>query len=428
MNYHTSYFRAMLTVLVALWISASAQANSADHPSNSSLEHWITISRENNPALQSTYHQWRSKQAMSQAAGSLPDPTLTFDYFIDEVQTRTGPQQSRLMLAQKLPWFGKRELDAAIAGSAANLAEQDLVQTQLQLTQQLTHLWADGVYVEVDTLLTRENLALLEQIERIARTRYRLARTSHPDLIRIQLQRSKVENQVTNLQTRRLGLASRLAAISRQPVSSTFSWPVSFPSLAALASEQALQERLQGHNPGLQKLRFQNEMRHSQIKQAELQGRPDITVRYGRIFTGAAVMPGTEGSGEDPQYVGVGINIPLWVSKIQHLENAAHQAKMESEFQLTAAALNLENELNSALYKLQNAEQQLVRYQQELIPQAENVLTTLIKAYQTGNSDFSDLLETEKLLLDLKREQANLKRNRWKAHADVMALIGKTDG
>ena len=414
--------RLLLVCCACLFVSINAQAAmpSSDH----SLEHWIKASLENNPRIQSAYHQWKSKQAMSAAAGSLPDPSLTIDYFIDEVQTRTGPQQYRLMLVQKLPWFGKRQLDADIAGQAADAAHHQMQLTRLQLTRQLTHLWADGVFLESDTQLTRENLALLEQIERIARTGYRLARASHPDLIRIQLQRSKLENQLTALESQRLELVSRLAAFSGQQVDPAFAWPKAFPPLAALAGEETLRQQLLTANPTLAALRLQSDIRANQAQVAQLQGRPDFTLRYGRIFTEKAINPGIDGSGDDPQYVGLGVNIPLWVAKTQHLENAAHEAKMESELQIKDAELRLGNELDSSLFQFRNTEQQLERYRVALIPQAENALTTLLKAYQTGTSNFSDLLETEKLLLDLKKDQANLKRIRWKAHADIQALIG----
>lgn len=413
--------RQVSSVLVALLIPCAGQANATDN----SLQHWTDISLANNPAIKSAYYDWESQKSRRDSAGALPDPTLNVDYFVDEVQTRTGPQEYRLMLAQKLPWFGKRQVASDIAAAMANGAESRLQETRLQIARQLTHLWAEGVYLERDHAITRENLALLEQIERIARTRYRLARAGHPDLIRVQLQRSKVENQLGALERDRLDLISRLTAISQQDVAASFRWPAQFPALPELPDSDTLKNTLREANPALIALRHHTTAKTRQTKAAQLQQRPDITVKYGRIFTGEAMNPGTEGSGKDPQYIGIGINIPLWLEKNRHLENAAHQSRLQAEANLKNAERLLVNQLESAMHKYRDAQSQLERFEYALIPQAQDALTSLLKSYQTGSSDFSDLLETEKLLLTLKKEQANLKKVLWQAFADIQTLTAE---
>ncbi|MDX1695861.1 MAG: TolC family protein [Ketobacteraceae bacterium] len=418
-NYHHLSLCCTLMLAVAGWLAPGAVTAA---PADQSLEHWIRISLEHNPDINAAYHRWQSETAFSESAGALPDPSLSFDYFIDEIQTRTGPQEYRIVLAQKLPWFGKRRLQSEIAGAMADEAHYQVLETRLALTRQLTGVWAEGIYLERELAITQDNLTLLEQIERIARTRYRLARASHPDLIRVQLQRSKIENQLTSLDRQRADLIAWLAELSNQPVLADFSWPSRFPELPPLPPEDVLLESLHNQSPKLAQLRMRITARTRQAEASELQNRPDFTVKYGRMFTGEAVNPDMEGSGEDPQFVGVGINIPLWLNKNRSVINAAHESRVQAEYAFEAARQMLKRELMQSLYQFRDAETQLERFQYALLPQAENSLTTVLKSYQTGNSDFSDLLETEKLLLNLKLEQAKLRMVRWKAYAAIQQL------
>ena len=40
--------------------------------------------------------------------GALPDPRLTYRYFVEEVETRVGPQRQAVGLSQTVPWPGRR--------------------------------------------------------------------------------------------------------------------------------------------------------------------------------------------------------------------------------------------------------------------------------------------------------------------------------
>lgn len=75
---------------------------------DSALDDYIRVALDSNQGLRATFDQWQSALEAVPQARALPDPTFQWTHFIEEIQTRTGPQNNRFVLSQKLPWKGKR--------------------------------------------------------------------------------------------------------------------------------------------------------------------------------------------------------------------------------------------------------------------------------------------------------------------------------
>ena len=72
-----------------------------------SLDDYVRYGLYHNPAIRSAFERWRAAVYRIPQVTELPDPRFTYGYFIEPVQTRTGPQNNRFSLAQTFPWFGK---------------------------------------------------------------------------------------------------------------------------------------------------------------------------------------------------------------------------------------------------------------------------------------------------------------------------------
>ena len=104
------------TILIAFWfltLSVTAQ---------DPLQEYLTQAAENNPGLQAKYVAFEASLERAAAVSGLPDPTLSFGYFIKPVETRVGPQRMKFSLSQMFPWFGSLAAkgDAAAAVAQAN--------------------------------------------------------------------------------------------------------------------------------------------------------------------------------------------------------------------------------------------------------------------------------------------------------------------
>ncbi len=93
--------------------SGPERRDRADLPSlthTSTLADYLRYAALNNPGLEAAFERWQAELEKVPQVRALPDPILTYAHFIEEVETRVGPQESKLSLLQKFPWFGKRRL------------------------------------------------------------------------------------------------------------------------------------------------------------------------------------------------------------------------------------------------------------------------------------------------------------------------------
>ncbi len=86
---------------------------------NATIHNYLTYALAHNPGLKSAFDRWRAALEKVPQAKSLPDPSLSYGYFIENIETRVGPQRHRLELMQKFPFFGKLGLRGEMALAAA---------------------------------------------------------------------------------------------------------------------------------------------------------------------------------------------------------------------------------------------------------------------------------------------------------------------
>ena len=88
-----------IVIIILILIGFSA-------PAQDELDDYLVTAAENNPGLKATFNEYMAALEKVPQAGSLPDPTLAFGFFIRPVETRLGPQQARISATQMFPWFG----------------------------------------------------------------------------------------------------------------------------------------------------------------------------------------------------------------------------------------------------------------------------------------------------------------------------------
>ncbi|MEZ5506703.1 MAG: TolC family protein [Gammaproteobacteria bacterium] len=408
--------RFLATLLLACCLPISVQAAPFDQLLQSALEH--------NRSLSSAYQEWQARKSMAAASGFLPDPMIAVDHFTTPIETRTGPQEQRLMLEQKLPWFGTRQLQSDEKQQEAQSAYWQWEVRKLELQNQLAQLYGELFYWRQSYALAEYSIKLWQELEAIATARYRVAASRQPDLVRIQVGHQKALDRLLSLQQQQPALQARLALLTGDAAGSAAeSWPDILAAGDASGSRTDWQSLLE-HHPALQQMDAMLAAADTGVKLADKRYAPDVTLRYGRLFTDDALNPAMQDSGKDPEYLGIGLNIPLWTTQYDARRQAAVTRTLSLQEQRAYLQEQLSSQLAQFQFQLRDNTRQLQLYRNELIPRTDEALQTQLRAYQTGDAAFLDVIDTEQQLIELQTMAIRFEQQRWNALHGVLLVTG----
>lgn len=391
------------------------------------LEGYIQEIRARNPAYQAAYQRWRVAKESIKIASSLPDPKVNLGFFVEEVETRVGPQKQRLGLSQAIPWKGKLALKGQRAEEMAHKAKMALGAVTLKLETDFKLLYAELFYTGRSISITLDHLELLKNLEAVITERYETNAAQYNDLIRIQIEIDALSDRLKTKEESSRPVASSMNAILGRPVERMLPYPSRLPvyAIPEKIDPEQLAVRLPRQNPMLKGLDHQIAADRVSLDLAKKNIFPDFRVGLDWINTGSAINPGLPASGKDPLILSVGLNLPIWKRKYKAIDRAAASRVEASMKQRNDAQAHLHASLKRALFQLDDANRKIQLYRDLIIPKAEESLTVITSGFQTGESSYLDLIEAEKALLEFLLSLTRAQTNQLKAITAIEAVLGE---
>lgn len=388
------------------------------------LDEALVYAATHSAALRAAFERWRAAVLAETGAGSWPDPRLSYGYYLNSVQTRTGPMEHQLGLAQTFPWFGRTGDAEAVAAQESEKAARAFDAKREALFRQVRHAWADLYELERSIALTHENAALLQNFVELLETRYMLDSARHADLIRLQLELGKLEDRSASLEQLRPVRAARLNSALGCPADASVPTVTRLRTEIARADAAELLEAARRKNPELLALDAEIALREVRVRQADRAGSPDWTLNLGYTVLGDALNPNIEDSGSDPIVLGLSVGLPVQRTKYRAAAQSARAAERAARAERENLALHLEADLRAALYRHQDATRRLELYRASLVPKAEEALQASLTAFEADRATMLDLIDTQRSLLELSLAMVRARTESAKGLADLRALIG----
>ncbi len=414
----------VVVVLVIALVSSIGAAEVRDANAPQTLQEYLREAARNNAGLKAAFEEWKAALEAVPQAKALPDPRFTYGYFIDEVETRVGPQKHRLGIMQVFPWFGTIEARMDAASAAAQAAHKRYEARKLQLFYDVKDAFHEYVYLQSAIEIARENLDLVRHFEEVARARYTAAAAGHPDVIRAQVELAMLQDKLVALQELREPMVARLNAALNRPTSEPLPWPKPETHEMVPVDQPTVLAALGKQNPQLQAMDFDVEVARNRIELAKKRFYPDLGVGVDWIVTDDAMTSGVRDSGKDPVILMFSLNLPIWRKSYGAAEL---QARAQSRRALHHRQ-DIENELlartQSVLYQLEDSGRKLRLYEQVLVPKAQELVGASETAYAAGTVDFLSLIDAERTLLRFRLECERARANRHQRLAELEMLVG----
>jgi len=323
--------------------------------------------------------------------GALPDPTLTLGIQNDGFQSiqigRMDTSFWQVMLTQPIPWPGKLGAREAAVRTQATLADAQLDRVRLSTIADVERAYVDLLLVRSQIDLLGELEALWREAEAIARTRYEVGQVSQSDLLRAQLERTRLALQrialVSQEQTRVQGLNALRIRPLDEPVASrrTLSGFAEPP----LRAEAEVLADAESRSPDLRVALLSVKVAERNLDAARQGWFPDLSVSAG-------VMP--RGSIEPMWAAQVGITLPVFGASKQSKAVAESASRQEAEAQGAAATRHLVLLRARERRTLLAATLKTVElYRSGLLVQSDAAVQSTLAQYRVGKVNFLAVLE-----------------------------------
>lgn len=395
---------------------------------SASLEAYLAYAALNNPRLKAAFNEWKAALTRVPQARALPDPRFNYGYYIRAVETRVGPQRHAFGISQMFPWFGKLQLQGDGALENANAAHQRFTAEKLKLFYLVKEAFYEHAYLERAISVIGDNVDLMNSLESVILAKYRAGTTPYSDVVQVQVEIDKLQDQQHSLTDLIRPVKARLnAVLNRQMDAPVYSPPQLVVVSIALSDEELIAILLE-NNPALREIEFLAAKEKTAIGLAKKQSYPDISLGLDYIDTGEAITPGVADSGKDPLIARVSINLPIWFGKNRAAVEQAEarylsvlQTRQDSE---NEQLLNLE----MTLYRFREAQRKINLYQEVLLPRAREALNVTQSAFRVDNVGYLDLINAQRTMLEFELILERSLANHAQRLAEIEMLIGKELG
>ncbi len=390
----------------------------------STLSDYLAYAALHNPGLKAAFYRWQAALARIPYVRALPQPQLTFAYFIREIETRVGPQRGKVGIKQMFPWFDKPKLRGSAAEAFAEAEKHRFDAQKLALFYRVKQAYFEHYFVLRTVALLKESAALLKDREAALESKYRTGSASYAALLKLQVEIDKLEERRQSAAALLIPVKAALNAVLNRFLDAPLAEPRINIDKPRFFSTQ-LENILKKNNPALKSSTALIEKAKIDLKLAKRNYLPDFSLGVDYMITGETAMPGVPDSGKDPLAVMVSIHLPVWLKKNRAAVGAADNRFLAALNRKQEEENKLLSRLQMVVYRFRDAERKMALYKDKLLPRAKQALEVTRSAFETGSSDFLDFIDSQRTLLHFELEYERARTDSARGFAEIEMLTGK---
>ncbi len=359
----------------------------------------VDAALKNNPGLIAAEKMARSFDAKSHKQFFLENPMLGFDVMgvKDNTLDINSSMQKYVMITQKIPFPLKYIWKASGAVAESDLYrymyEMKRLETVNNVRSAYYELYKTIKYIEI----TNGASAVLKQISNIAFARYNQGMVSQQDVFKSDLETALLDNELLTLNRQRESDLQRLRQITADDsLLTSTAYSLEDPQVPELKTTfEEIKASALKEAPSIKAAGAGRDTADNMRNMAIADYLPDFNLTYKK-----SIDPGST----NYEFM-VEAEVPLWFLNNQ-------QADIGEKWEMAASkGSELEDEKNRVVFEAKDhfetikSDYRLIDlYKSKLIPQAEAGLKSALASYQSKKIEFMTLLDSERMLLDMKKD------------------------
>ena len=374
------------TLVVFCGAVLSAAAVRAEDAPDVVLEAFIREALEHDPAIRAAAAEAEAARARPEQAAARPAPMVSVAYTNDGWSPSLGTQEMTtlaVMWTQALPGPGRRRLRGDVAGAEARSVEQRIERVRLSTIGAVRRAYYGLLLARDLRALLGEQEKLWREVEESARSRYSVGLGTQYDVLRAQLEVTRLQESVLEQEADLVVRAAALNRLAGRPLDA----PVVTEAALALRPLSLSFEELMAEgeriSPELKAAAAGIEGAQAGIALAQKERRPEATLQAGYMNRG----------GLDPMWqAGLAVSLPRARKAASAVAEASAGARAAAE-RRQAVVLDLRLRTHERLTRAQAVEKIAELYTEGIVPQGRAALESALASYPVGKLPFVTVIE-----------------------------------
>jgi len=433
MRFLTTQFFYQSLIVVSIVLTAPSRIYASELLSETeslNIGRAVQIALEANSRLLTLNAEAEAMAFAPSQVGALPDPMLSFNAMnlpTDTFDLDQEPMtQLQLMLSQKFPFPGKRQLRREVAETMVGVAQKQTDEYRDVLTGKVREAWWRLFSVDRSLQIVESNKRLLRYFVEIAKTKYAVGKGLQQDVLLAELELSRLTNRELQLAGNRRRIQAMLNGLLNRVPDHPITLPEEPPSetLPMLESVTSLTQFAVERRDLIQAIELKLEAADKTVELAEKDRWPDFQVGVG--YADRQGSDPIRGSRSDFLSLMFSINLPLYSGQKQDkaLQQRIHEREYE-RYRLSDTVRIIETEIGVQAAEYSAAREQALLLKNEIIPQAEQTVSAMLAGYEVNKVDFLNVVNGQIMLYNASIDYWNAMASAKQALARLAAGVGK---
>lgn len=377
--------------------------------SESRLSDFLRFAMLNQPAVEAAYFDWIAAVERITVSRSLPDPRFTFEADIARMIEAAMPG-----LMMDFPGVGKLSARGQASSAESQMKYYAFELAVLKAANSLKRAYYQLHFLEEKIGVTQKALELAIDLEETARRQNEVGKVTAQDVLRAQIEEDRARNEIENLKDSRSPLlAAFKAALGLGHGDPDPPLPATFELTPADQDMDAVLTAAFSRNPRIKTMEADVSRAVALIRAAHREKSPDFTVGIEADVLASPAMIRPSFS----------FTLPTWRDKIAAQIAGAQATKGAADARLSAEEISLAAELAEKSYTVRQASRNLTLARDVVGHKTRESLEVARASYLTGKTEFFNLIDTWRTVLNVEIEALEAQTSRELALADLSLLI-----
>lgn len=375
------------------------------------LEMLEEIALNNNPSIQQLSASASKAVSIRDQVGVKPNPTV--GYTASQLADQ-GTDQHVFFMEQEFVRGNKLALNWSVMNQAAHAQLWEVEAQRMRVLTDIRTRFYEVVAAQRKLDATEKFIEIAQQGVEVAKRRQEAGETSQVDVLQAQIQFNEIELAIQQIKANYNGSWKDLVAMAGVPAMQPRRVSEDFEQTHNHYEWEETYSSLLGNSPELAAARTRVAEAQALLCRQEAQPISNIVVQLGAGYDNA-----TDNGMINLQF---GAPIPIFNDNAGNI-SAAHAEYLRAAHDVKRVELSLKSRLAKVAQEYEASHAAVDKFQEKILPDAEEMLSLSEQAYAAGELDFLQVLIIRKTFYDSKIRFIQAENNLAQAEAKIQGLL-----